>query len=114
MSRVDPLEGLKNFEPKTAAGQKSKQENAALEELASEHGFVARHQAPAKAPVDRSKRRYTTGRNIQINVKGDQATKDELYRLADDIDAPLGETLKRALSALARELNSKEPSQKDT
>lgn len=110
MSRVDPLEGLKNFEPKPAAGQKSKQESAALEELASEHGFVARHPAPAKPPVDRSKRRFTTGRNIQINIKGDQATKDELYRLADEIDAPLGETLKRALSALARELNSNDPS----
>jgi hypothetical protein len=109
MSRVDPLEGLKNFEPKPTAGQKSKQENAALEELATEHGFVARPSVPLKAPVDRSRRRFTTGRNIQINIKGDQATKDELYRLADEIDAPLGETLKRALLALARELSQARP-----
>jgi hypothetical protein len=105
MSRVDPLEGLKNFEPKASAGHKSKQESAALEELASEHGFVARPSVPLKVPADRSKRRFTTGRNIQINIKGDQATKDELYRLADEIDAPLGETLKRALTALERELS---------
>ena len=32
------------------------------------------------------------------------STKDELYRIADDIDQPLGETLKRALAALRREL----------
>lgn len=112
MSRVDPLEGLKNFEPKPAVGQKSKEESAALEELASEHGFVARPSVPIKAPADRSRRRFTTGRNIQINIKGDQATKDELYRLADEINAPLGETLKRALSALERELNQRGPQEK--
>ncbi|MBN1087318.1 hypothetical protein JNO12_24535 [Erwinia aphidicola] len=57
-------------------------------------------------PIERSKRRFKTGRNIQINIKGEQETKDELYRVADIIDEPLGETLKRALAALKRELES--------
>ena len=41
---------------------------------------------------------------IQINIKGEQETENELYRVADVIDQPLGETLKRALAALVREL----------
>lgn len=106
MSRVDPLDTLKNFEPKTATEQKTKQSNAEVEEMANEHGFVSRQTTPLPLPVERSKRRFKTGRNIQINIKGEQDTKDELYRIADDIDQPLGETLKRALAALRRELEA--------
>ncbi len=104
MSRVDPLDTLKNFEPKSATEQKLRQSNAEIEELANEHGFVGRQSTPTIIPVERSKRRFKTGRNIQINIKGEQETKDELYRIADIIDEPLGETLKRALAALRREL----------
>lgn len=106
MSRADPLDNLKNFEPKPSSEQKTKQSNTQIEELANEHGFVARISTPAPRPVERSKRRFKTGRNIQINIKGEQDTKDELYRIADVIDEPLGETLKRALAALKRELES--------
>lgn len=104
MSRVDPLDSLKSFEPKAANEQKTKQSNAEVEQMANELGFVARPAAPLSTPVERSRRRFKTGRNIQINIKGEQETKDELYRMADDIDQPLGETLKRALAALRREL----------
>lgn len=106
MSRVDPLDSLKNFEPKSATEQKPKQSNTEIEELANKHGFVGRQLTPTNPPVARSKRRFKTGRNIQINIKGDQETKDELYRVADFIDEPLGETLKQALAALRRELAS--------
>ncbi|WP_421556759.1 stability/partitioning determinant [Pseudomonas kitaguniensis] len=108
MSRVDPLDSLKNFEPKTAAEQKTKQSKAEIEELANEHGFVNRQATPMPATVDRSKRRFKTGRNVQINIRGEQQTKDELYRVADLIDQTLGETLKRALAALRRELETGE------
>ncbi|MCH5633790.1 stability/partitioning determinant [Pseudomonas syringae pv. syringae] len=104
MSRVDPLDSLKNFEPKAATEQKTKQSNAEVEQMANQHGFVSRQPAPLLPPVERARRRYKTGRNVQINIKGEQETKDELYRIADDIDQPLGETLKRALAALRREL----------
>jgi hypothetical protein len=105
MSRVDPLDSLKNFTPKPSAEQKPKQSKADIEKLANQHGFTGRQTTPA-SPVARSKRRFKTGRNVQINIKGEQDTKDELYRLADDIDEPLGETLKRALAALRRELDT--------
>ncbi|PIJ52130.1 stability/partitioning determinant [Erwinia sp. OLTSP20] len=106
MSRVDPLDSLKNFEPKVATEQKPKQSNAEIEELANKHGFVGRVSTVPTPPADRSKRRFKTGRNVQINIKGEQDTKDELYRVADMIDEPLGETLKRALAALRRELGN--------
>lgn len=105
MSRVDPLDNLKNFEPKAVNEHRTKQSNAEIEELANEHGFVGRQSTPLSQPVERSKRRFKTGRNIQINIKGEQETKNELYRIADEIDQPLGETLKRALAALQRELD---------
>lgn len=107
MSRVDPLDSLKNFEPKSVTEQKPRQSNAEIEELANKHGFVSRQTTSPTSPVERSKRRFKTGRNIQINIKGEQETKDELYRVADIIDEPLGETLKRALAALKRELEGK-------
>ncbi|MBQ0957215.1 stability/partitioning determinant [Serratia symbiotica] len=108
MSRVDPLENLKNFEPKSTTEHKPKQSNAEIEELANKHGFIGRQSTPTYTPIERSKRRFRTGRNIQINIKGEQNTKDELYRIADIIDEPLGETLKRALAALRRELESRQ------
>lgn len=104
MSRVDPLDSLKSFEPKAATEHKAKQSNAEVEQMANEHGFVGRQASPLPAPVERSRRRYKTGRNVQINIKGEQETKDELYRVADEMDQPLGETLKRALAALVREM----------
>lgn len=104
MSRVDPLDSLKKFEPKAVADQKTKQSKAELDEMANQHGFVGRHTTPLLATANRSKRRFKTGRNVQINIKGEQETKDELYQVADLIDQPLGETLKRALAALRREV----------
>jgi hypothetical protein len=108
MSRVDPLDTLKSFEPKAPTEQKTKQSSAEVEAMANQHGFVGRSVTPAALPVERSRRRFKTGRNIQINIKGEQETKDELYRVADEIDQPLGETLKRALAALRRELEAEQ------
>lgn len=106
MSRVDPLANLSQFEPKASVERKPGQADDEIEKIATEHGFLSRQPAQATIPETRSQRRFKTGRNIQINIKGDQSTKDELYRLADKIDQPLGETLKRALAALDRELDS--------
>jgi len=106
MIRVDPLDSLKNFEPKSVTEHNPRQSNAEIEELANEHGFVSRQSTQPTPPIERSKRRFKTGRNIQINIKGEQETKDELYRVADILDEPLGETLKRALAALRKELEN--------
>ena len=104
MSRVDPLDSLKAFETKSDTDKKPKKTNAEIEALANEHGFIGRQVKPKIVSTERLKRRYKTGRNIQINIKGEQDTKDELYRIADMINEPLGETLKRALAALRKEL----------
>lgn len=66
--------------------------------------------APATAPVQtaapsspRQPRRRTTGRNRQINIKATEDTIEELYRIADTLDLPLGAVLERALEALVRD-----------
>lgn len=56
--------------------------------------------APA-APA-RKQRRYTTGRNKQINIKATDETITRLYRLADERGVPLGELLEQALEALEK------------
>ena len=59
---------------------------------------------PSRQSPDRPLRRRRTGRNIQLNIKVSQATADELYRLADEQDWVLGETLEYALEALRAKL----------
>ncbi|WP_250504700.1 hypothetical protein [Caballeronia sp. AZ7_KS35] len=131
----DPFASLNKFKPKTAAEVDAQLvDETIIEKVAAANNFPSRQApspvAPAKeriakpvtvktggkgsssqtasaaTPSPRSLRRFKTGRNVQINVKGEQETKDELYRLADVIDAPLGETLKRALAALDREIQT--------
>lgn len=66
--------------------------------------------ASSPAPVQtatpsspRQPRRRTTGRNRQINIKATEDTIEELYRIADTLDLPLGAVLERALEALVRD-----------
>ena len=54
-------------------------------------------------PVPRLQRRYTTGRNQQINVKATAETIARFYRIADEMNVPLGEVLSRALDALDKD-----------
>ncbi len=54
---------------------------------------------PSASPA-RQPRRYTTGRNRQINIKPTEDTIGELYRMADDLNLPLGAVLEQALAAL--------------
>ena len=56
---------------------------------------------PAKQP---QRRRYRTGRNIQLNTKVTTSTRDGYYEISDRYNWVLGETLERALQALRREL----------
>ena len=97
MSRANPFDDLSDFKP----DQQSKPvETAAIERLAQENGFPSR-QATA-APVLKERplvRRYTTGRNQQINVKASPETIARFYRLADERRMVLGELLEQALAA---------------
>jgi hypothetical protein len=54
--------------------------------MASEHGFTSREAKPSPV-VERSKRRFKTERNVQINIKGTADAKARRYRLADEMDA---------------------------
>ena len=103
--RVNPLANLDDFAVK-AREKKPKPPPEAIERLAQETGFPSRQPAPATlAEPARKQRRYTTGRNVQIPVKGTAETKALLEALADELQEPYGEVIARALAALRRELD---------
>jgi hypothetical protein len=62
-------------------------------------------QIPQKPnPPRREPRIYRTGRNVQFNMKANQATIDAFYAISNQQGWVLGETLEHALAALQREL----------
>jgi hypothetical protein len=103
--RVNPFGDLGDFAPsplKIKVDQKD-----VVDEVAAQHGFPSRQpgvatSASAERPPGRQQRRYTTGRNKQINIKATHETIQRLYRLADSRGVPLGELLEQALEALER------------
>lgn len=127
--RANPFGDLDDFAPKTAA---KPVEPAQIERLAQENNFPSRQAAPAAkppqaaattpaaapapapapaptptaspvaAPAPRPHRRYTTGRNQQVNIKATPDTIARFHRLADAHRVPLGELLDQALAALER------------
>lgn len=107
--RVNPFGDLNDF-MSADKHTKPKTEKAVIDQVAADNNFPSRQPskaAPAllSAPittVGRQQRRYTTGRNQQINVKATGATIEQFYRLADQMDVPLGEVLARALTKLEK------------
>jgi hypothetical protein len=105
--RVNPLGNLGDFSPKTTS-RKAKPPPEAVEQVSQEEGFPSRQPVPAKpAESVRKQRRYTTGRNVQIPIKGTAETRALLEEMADELQVPFGEVLARALAALRREIGSK-------
>jgi hypothetical protein len=102
--RVSPFGDLKDFEPAPSKKPVSKLvEMAAIDQVAADNGFPSR-QAPKPEPEAAPRqRRYTTGRNQQINVKATTETIALFYQLADKMHVPLGEVLARALDALSKD-----------
>lgn len=101
MTRANPFTDLADFAPKA---QPKPVEPQQIERIASEMGFPSRQPiataaAPATAP---KRRRYTTGRNQQLNVKVTAETLERFYRLADQEGVPLGELFDRALQAFEK------------
>ncbi|MBB5509536.1 stability/partitioning determinant [Paraburkholderia atlantica] len=104
--RVNPLASLGDFAVKTPE-RKPRPQPEAIEQLAQETGFPSRQPTGAKAAEPmRKQRRYTTGRNVQIPIKGTAETRMQLEQLADELQEPFGEVLARALAALRRELDA--------
>lgn len=99
MSRANPFNDLSDFAPKAQAKPVEPQQ---IERIASEMGFPSRQASRASvvAKVAPQRRRYTTGRNQQLNIKATAATVERFYRLADQQGVPLGELLDQALQAL--------------
>jgi hypothetical protein len=117
--RVNPFD-LSDFAPEPAKEKKSKPvEKAAIDQVAKDNGFPSRQPAKAETeptpmhppqvplsgtsaavPEPRQQRRYTTGRNQQINIKAKAETIKRFHDLADAHGVPLGEILERALNAL--------------
>lgn len=102
--RVNPFGDLNDFEPTQAKSKTSKPvEKAVIDQVAADNGFPSRQALKPESPVvPRKQRRYTTGRNQQINVKATAETIDRFYRIADELNVPLGEVLARALTALEK------------
>lgn len=94
-TRVNPFANI--ADPPTFT-TKPKRENPVEEEtiaqLAEQHKFPSRQ--PTKSPkAERRKPRiHRTGRNVQFNTKMTQGTIDKIYRLANDMNVPLGEVLR--------------------
>ena len=100
---------LSDFKPATSA--QSRPDAAAIRDLALEKGFVSRDPetpSPVAAnaydngPVLR--RRYTTGRNRQLNLRVTPDALRRFYALADHNGWVLGEAFEHAVTALERSL----------
>lgn len=106
--RVSPFGDLGDFAP-AAKPKKPKTEKSVIDQVAADNDFPSRQPtksavvpAPPALPTGRQQRRYTTGRNQQINVKATGETIEQFYFLADQMNVPLGEVLARALEALKK------------
>ncbi|WP_066762822.1 hypothetical protein [Sphingobium sp. CCH11-B1] len=109
MSRANPFGDLDDFAPQ---GKSKPVPAAAIDEIAQASDFPSRKAQRKAAGTDTAetapspsrplrRRRRTTGRNQQINIKATEETIAELYRVADELDLPLGAVLEQALQALA-------------
>jgi len=105
MSRVNPF-----ADPNEAPAFTTKSKplhspvtTSSVEQIAQDQGFPSRQARKAPgATAKRPRRTYTTGRNQQINFKATPATIERFYRIADEKNLPLCETLELALDALER------------
>lgn len=116
-NRADPFADeagldLSDF-PRPEAAPRRAVPKESVKQVSEKHRFTSREMtpAPAPAPERRTRRRFTTGRNMQFNAKVDQATHDRLYALLVRLGetgtrpATLGDVLERAAAALESELD---------
>jgi hypothetical protein len=80
-----------------------------IKSAALQKGFISRegqdvNNPPSIAPQMAPRRRYTTGRNRQLNMKVTDEALKRFYALADAGGWVLGETFEHAVMALEREL----------
>ena len=113
MSRANPFRDLDDFGSDNAAKPVPAD---AIDKIAESSGFPSRKAgaAPVRETTNetvetpspaRQPRRHVTGRNRQINIKATEETITELYRIADDMQLPLGAVLEQALAVQDRQRN---------
>jgi hypothetical protein len=101
--RVNPFGDLNDFTPASPKGKQKSVKKEVIDQVATDNNFPSRQ--PLKIdpkPAPQPQRRYTTGRNQQINIKATSATVAKFYRIADEQGVPQGEVLARALDALEK------------
>ncbi|MEP6647972.1 MAG: stability/partitioning determinant [Saprospiraceae bacterium] len=87
------------------AGERPKISKDAIRTAAAERGFISREpEADLPLPAPARQRRYTTGRNRQLNLKVTEAALQRFYALADQQGWVLGETFEMAVNALAAKI----------
>ena len=104
MSRANPLDAaLDDFEPRPRE-DKPRPDRQAIEQVAKENGFVSRDarklETAATTAPPRRQRRFTTGRNQQINIKATPDTIARFNALAEALNIPSGALLERAAEAM--------------
>lgn len=102
--RVNPFGDLNDFAPAQPKERRPKPvEKAVIDQVAADNGFPSRQAVKSDiTPAPRKQRRYTTGRNQQINIKATAETIERLNAMADRMNVPLGEVLARAINALEK------------
>jgi hypothetical protein len=102
--RINPFGDLNDFSPAVTKEKKQKPiEKSVIDQVAADNNFFSRQPQKSENKTSvRPQRRYTTGRNQQINIKAKSSTIERFYRIADKQGVPLGEVLERALEALEK------------
>lgn len=106
--RINPfaeIGELPNFETKPKA-EKPAVAKDQIDRIALDNNFPSRQAQSSKAkekPATRKPFRHRTGRNQQINIKTTSEVIEQLYKLADLRQVPLGELLEQALDALQKQ-----------
>lgn len=118
-SEDDDLD-LSEFETAPARKVSAPAVKQAIREVAEQKGFVSRDPEPRRAPEPAPqpvpissvmpRRRYTTGRNRQLNMKVTEEALRRFYALADAQGWVLGEAFEHAVTALERETQAAAPS----
>ncbi len=102
-TRVDPFANLADPPMFTTKPKKDKpvaEETIAY--LAEQNNFPSRQAAKPPKAERRKPRIHRTGRNQQFNAKATKETIDKIYRLANEMNVPLGELLRLSVDALER------------
>ena len=99
---IEKIAQSSGFPSRKAGAAKADETASSTGETASPSPAPATPTVAASQPV-RQPRRHVTGRNRQINIKATEETIEELYRIADAMNLPLGAVLEQALAALDRQ-----------